>query len=324
MRQLVLWLCLLAAGPAFAADSVPSVDAVALLARANHAAGRLDYRGVFVRQRGDEISATRITHRRAGKRIQEKLESLDGRPSETVRNGNTLVTYLPGLQRKVVESRVQGPGFPAIAAPSAEHLARYYVAKIFAGERIAERPATALALDARDKYHFSYRFWFDTASGLLLRAQRVSEQGEVVEQVSFVDLTLGRQAASRVRATYTDTSGWRVVNLAAEPADLGGWTVSWLPGAFQRIGSVTRTMSSEAEAAGREVSQILFSDGLAGLSIFIEPWTPERSTSPLQLGAVNMVGKRYGKFWLTIVGEVPMAAIRQVADSVEFAQTFPR
>jgi sigma-E factor negative regulatory protein RseB len=39
----------------------------------------------------------------------------------------------------------------------------------------------------------------------------------------------------------------------------------------------------------------------------------------VQEGAVNMVCKRIGKFWLTIVGEVPMVAIRQVADTLEFS-----
>jgi sigma-E factor negative regulatory protein RseB len=38
----------------------------------------------------------------------------------------------------------------------------------------------------------------------------------------------------------------------------------------------------------------------------------------MQQGAMNIVGKRQGDYWLTIVGEVPPAAIRQVANSIEF------
>jgi sigma-E factor negative regulatory protein RseB len=69
----------------------------------------------------------------------------------------------------------------------------------------------------------------------------------------------------------------------------------------------------------RDVVQIVCSDGLASISVFIEPWSAARSQYPVQEGAVNMVGKRIGKFWLTIVGEVPMVAIRQVADTLEFS-----
>jgi len=69
----------------------------------------------------------------------------------------------------------------------------------------------------------------------------------------------------------------------------------------------------------RDVVHIVCSDGLASISVFIEPWSAARSQYPVQEGAVNMVGKRVGKFWLTIVGEVPMVAIRQVADTLEFS-----
>ena len=99
----------------------------------------------------------------------------------------------------------------------------------------------------------------------------------------------------------------------------------WLPPGFAPVGAWVRKLPSVTERGEqREVLQLLYSDGLAGLSIFVEPWSAERSARPLQLGAVNMLGKRVGRFWLTIVGEVPMATVRRVADSIEFAETSPR
>lgn len=320
MRLFVLSLCLLA-GPALAAAE-RATDALALLERARLAAERLDYTGVFVRQRGDEVSSARITHARNGKPVQERLENLDGEAAETLRSGRELTTYLPRQKRLVIESRSQVSGFPAMAAPDREQLARHYTARSFPADRVAGRAATAIALDPRDPYHFGYRFWIDAASGLLLRAQRMNEDGEVVEQVAFTQLTIGRQPPSRLKPAITDTRGWQVDNLVGRPIDLSRWKVRWVPGGFRRIAEVARTL--ESDSGKRDVAQILYSDGLAGLSIFIEPWRAERSASPLQFGALNMVGKRHGKFWLTIVGEVPMASIRQVADSVEFAETFPR
>lgn len=320
MRQFVLSLCLAVAGTAFAAPGTP--DALALLERSRQAAERLDYTGVFVRQRGNEVSSARITHARNGKPYQEKLENLDGPAVETLRRGGELVTYVPSQKRMVIESRAALSGFPAMMAPDREQLSRYYTTRFFEGDRVAGRMSTAIALDPRDAYRFGYRFWIDSATGLLLRAQRVSEKGEVVEQVAFTQLSLGRQPASRLKAGAGDTRGWQVDNFAGRPIDLSRWGVRWMPGGFRRVAELTRTL--ESASGRREVAQILYSDGLAGLSIFIEPWRADRSESPLQLGALNMVGKRHGKFWLTIVGEVPMASLRQVADSVEFAETFPR
>lgn len=319
MRLLVLSLCLLA-GPALAEQLAP--NALALLERARLSAERLDYSGVFVRQRGNEVSSARITHARNGKPVQERLENLDGEAAETLRRGGELMTYLPTQKRLVIESRSQISGFPALAAPEREQLARHYSARFFPGDRVAGRASTAIALDPKDAYRFGYRFWIDTATGLLLRAQRVNENGEVVEQVAFTQLSLGSQPTSRLKAATSDTRGWQVDNLVGRPIDLSRWKVRWVPGGFRRIAEVSRTL--ESDAGKREVAQILFSDGLAGLSVFIEPWRADRTASPLQFGALNMVGKRHGKFWLTIVGEVPMASIRQVADSVEFAETLPR
>lgn len=320
LRAACLWLCVLVASPALA---VPDTDAFALLDRARQAALRLDYSGVFYLQRGHEVGSTRIVHLHDGKPVQEKLERLDGPPSETLRRGDELTTYLPKQKRLLIETRSAVPGFPGLVPLRREQLQRYYLVRHFGGDRVAGRATTAIALDPRDGYHYGYRFWSDVSTGLLLRAQTVSEKGEVVEQIAFTELKIGGIAPSLLRPRAADIRGWRVERVAAKSIDLSAWRLGWVPGGFVPVASVARTLGS-ATGAGREVAQLLYSDGLAGLSVFIEPWTPERSASPLQLGALNMVGKRHGKFWLTIVGEVPMAAIRRVADAIEFAETSPR
>ena len=81
------------------------------------------------------------------------------------------------------------------------------------------------------------------------------------------------------------------------------------------------TVASPVAASGgaqRELIQLVYSDGLAAFSVFIEPGTRSRTEGSMQQGAMNITGKRQGEFWLTIVGEVPAAAIRQVANSIEF------
>ncbi|WP_081801534.1 MucB/RseB C-terminal domain-containing protein [Herminiimonas sp. CN] len=37
-----------------------------------------------------------------------------------------------------------------------------------------------------------------------------------------------------------------------------------------------------------------------------------------QQGAMTILGKRYGDFWLTIVGEVPVKSVMQLANSIEY------
>lgn len=108
------------------------------------------------------------------------------------------------------------------------------------------------------------------------------------------------------------------------PANLNEWTVTGMPVGFKKVRELKRMVTdapapkaTDTQVKRREVSQLVFSDGLAAISIFIEPSSQSRTEGSLQQGALNIVGKRQGDYWLTIVGEVPSAAIRQVANSIE-------
>jgi sigma-E factor negative regulatory protein RseB len=159
-----------------------------------------------------------------------------------------------------------------------------------------------------------------------LRAQTVNEAGDIVEQISFTQLAIGNVDRNKVKPSFPNTRGWRVENAVMTQADLSNWNVKRLPPGFRRTRELKRMVSDTplqtgAVPAQREVSQIVYSDGLAAISVFIEPGTQSRTEGSLQQGAMNVLGKRQGEFWLTIVGEVPSTAIRQVANSIEYKPT---
>jgi sigma-E factor negative regulatory protein RseB len=181
-------------------------------------------------------------------------------------------------------------------------------------------------LEPKDDLRYGYRLWAEKATGLLLRAQTVNEAGDIVEQISFTQLTIGNVDRNRVKPSFLNTRGWRVENAVMTHVDLSNWNVKRLPPGFHRTRELKRMVSDTPVQSGtlpaqREVSQIVYSDGLAAISVFIEPGTQSRTEGSLQQGAMNVVGKRQGEFWLTIVGEVPSTAIRQVANSIEYKPT---
>lgn len=298
-------------------------EGLRMLARAHDAAQSLSYSGTYVHQRGPEVRSLRIAHQRTANGTLEKIESLDGLPTETVRRGERVMTYLPQQRRILIQDREPGPAFPGLRALDAKRLTAHYRLRWLGDEQVAGRHASAWALEPRDALRYGYRFWADRASGLLLRAQTISEKAEVVEQAAFSQLATGALPAARFSASARDTRGWRTEEASGRPASaamVAAWHAGWLPPGFEPVGAWVRKLGPAAHRgdAERDVLQLLYSDGLAGLSVFIEPWSAERSARPLQLGALNMVGKRHGKFSLTIVGEVPMLAVRQVADAIEF------
>jgi sigma-E factor negative regulatory protein RseB len=67
-----------------------------------------------------------------------------------------------------------------------------------------------------------------------------------------------------------------------------------------------------------QVVQMMFSDGLSSISVFVEANLGNRTEGSLQQGAMTIMGKRQGNYWLTVVGEVPPETIRQVMESIQF------
>jgi sigma-E factor negative regulatory protein RseB len=65
--------------------------------------------------------------------------------------------------------------------------------------------------------------------------------------------------------------------------------------------------------------QWVFSDGLASVSLFVEPFDPQRHVqeSSAVVGATHSVSRRVGEHWLTVLGEVPEQTLRRFALALE-------
>ena len=325
---------------AAAAITATAVRAERQLERARDAALRLDYAGIVLQQLGPNAQTLRITHMADAIGLPgssdstgstgtsgstgahsdiTRVQPLEGPPRDMVRQGARVTWYLP-QERVVIHDQLTGtPGFPVLSFGSASALLAHYRTRSLINDRVAGRSSEVLQLQPVDGLRYGYRLWFDAATGLLLRFQSISEAGQVVAQTGFSQLAVWPTSAKRFQWREPDLRGWRTERAVTGPADPLAWSFR-LPEGFSRISASRRRVGNAPGSAGdaREVLQILCSDGLAGISIFIEPWSEASSARPVQHGAVNVIGKRVGRFWLTIVGETPMAALRLVADSVEF------
>jgi sigma-E factor negative regulatory protein RseB len=306
-----------------AAPNTEQQDAQAWLKKIQSSAQKLSYAGTFVYQQGAQMRTSRITHAMHGKREVEKLEILDGKPREYIRNNEEISCYLPESKSIRVEKRVTHDIFPAILGANPADLADHYQMKAVDTGRVAGHDTQIIALEPKDQLRYGYKLWAEKSTGLLLRAQTVDEKNDVVEQIAFTQIKIGPVDPASVKTSYADTHGWHIENATMSETDLSGWTVKEMPAGFKKIREMKRVIADSAAPgsnapAQREVSQIVYSDGLAAISIFIEPSTQGRTEGTMQQGAMNILGKRQGDFWITVVGEVPATAIRQVANSLEF------
>jgi sigma-E factor negative regulatory protein RseB len=299
------------------AQAQTSPDGIALLRKIYQATEKLSYAGTFVYQQGDRTETSRITRITGPGGDVERVEVLDGMPKEIVRTRDTVRCYLPESQTVKVERRTDDRAFPAMLPERVSDLARNYT--ITRGEtvRIAGYDCVAVVLTPKDDLRYGYKLWADTGSGMLLKARTFNGKGETVEQFTFTQFSIGSVPRERVRSRHA-SQNWRVEDAAVAPANLtrAGWSVGTeLPG-FRKVTEVTRRLGES-----RLVDQMVYSDGMAAMSIFIEPMGGRsEAVRPglSSLGAYHIYTREVANHVVTVVGEAPAASVQRLARQVEF------
>ncbi|WP_296656892.1 MucB/RseB C-terminal domain-containing protein [Paraburkholderia sp.] len=317
-------LTVLSAAAHAAAQPAPQ-DAAQWLDRIQQAAQQQNYEGTFVYQRGPFVQSSRITHygtKNDGE--YEQLESLDGKPRKLLRHNDDVYTFVPERKFCVVEKRQNKDAFPALLATSGDHVLSVYTPKMLGTDRVAGIESQVIALQPKDGYRFAYKFWADAKTGLLLRAQTIDPaSGQVLEQLSFTQIRIGVPLdKAPIVSGMHNTAGWTMVHPPLEPVDMEaqGWKFgSPVPG-FRKVRELRRPMAAtDANEPPIPVDQAVFSDGLAAISIFVEPVkNNSRKEGAGSNGATHVLVKRSGDYWITLLGEVPQSTLQQFASAIEY------
>ena len=320
MKSLVLTIACAAALCAFESQAQHAHDANGWLKKIYHATSNLSYTGTFVYQDGERSEASRVTRLVDASGNYEKLEALDGAQREVVRFKDEVKCYLPESQTVKIDKRTGVRSFPALLPAQISGLAENYRITKRGSARIANFDCQEIVLTPKDALRYGYQLWADKASGMLLRARVFNDKGETVEQFTFTELHVGqRPGRDKLRSALEARSkDWRVEQAAVEPANLAatGWTMkAEIPG-FHKVAEVMRRLTES-----RRVGQTVFSDGLAAVSVFIEPLAGR--AEPLQpgwssIGAVNIYSREVANHAVTVVGEAPAASVRRIAHTVEY------
>ena len=302
--------------PAHAAD-----EAQDWLLRIHRAPESLNYEGTFVYQHAGRLDTMRIFHRSADGAVTERLVSMTGPAREVIRNDKEVRCYLPDQKSIFVEQRRLGRSpLLAIVPDRLSDLTQNYSIQLGGSGRVAGRSAQQLTIRARDDYRYGYRLWADKDTGLLLRAELMSENGKKLEQFMFTQLNLGGDIMDSMLAAHTSGDGmsW----FRDDEVKEGGPTLSWkpaqLPSGFKLFRNVLRRLPRDE----RIVRQLVYTDSLAAVSVFIEDLgdaakSNELVEGPTTMGALNAVGRILDGHHVTVVGEVPAKTIIMISDSLE-------
>ncbi len=312
--------------PAPPQRSAAAGEVRAWLLRIHDAASRRNFQGTFVVSGGAGVASARIAHFWEGPNQYERIESLDGRQRKVFRHNDVVHTLWPGSQVAMIEQRGQISSFPALLQAGDDGIADWYEVRDEGLERVAGHEANVLAVKARDGHRYGYRLWADRASGLLLRADVLGESGNVLETSAFSDVAIGiRPQPDTVLSAMRKLDGYRIVRPVLTPTFLEseGWVVRQVAPGFRRVSCVSRQIDTPGESGTDPplppVIQTIYSDGLTYVSVFIEPFRPERHARPMlaTMGATATLSRRHGDWWITVVGDTPPATLKLFAAALE-------
>ena len=292
-------------------------DAMAWLKKIAAASRQINYAGTFVYQHGNQVETSRIAHFVDAGGEHEKLETLDGPPREIVRNNDNVTCYLPASKTVVIEKRT-AHRFPALLPEQLSGIADNYIVKKGDQDRVAGYDCQVIVLEPRDNLRYGHKYCAEHGSGLPLRARAFNEKNEMVESFAFTQLTIGSGISrDMLKSRYAGkTQSWRVDKSALEQSEASadtGWLLRDQPAGFKKLTEMTRSI------AGRSVriSHIVYSDGLAAVSVFIEPMPKSPPPAgPTYQGAVNIYVKPQADQMVTVVGETPARTVKQIAESL--------
>lgn len=290
------------------------------LAKMGRAVQTTNYEGTVIRVKDSAVEVLKVVHVVADGVVREKIVTQEGNGLEIIRNGNEVHCILPDKKSVLVDEwNEQSRLFSTLPSSDIQFGTQYDV--LFDGKaRVAGRKAVILAVKPHDEYRFGHRIWLDKKTGFPLKTMLIGADGGEIEQVKFADITLGQEIqASALQPTHSiDGFRWiteeprRKVTRAVESP----WDSDGLPAGFQ-------VLSSHAEqlpGSDASVTHILLGDGIADVSVFVQPTDSEQPAQRSRVGASHSFSYTVDGHVVTAVGDVPAATVEQIARSMQPAQ----
>jgi sigma-E factor negative regulatory protein RseB len=303
---------------------VEARETKAWLSRIQEAANKRNFQGTVVVSSGGSVASSRIAHFCESGDQFERIDSLDGQVRHVFRHNDVVHTVWPHKRVAVIEQRDQSNSFPALLQAGHDRVTDFYAVKAVALERVAGHEANVLLMRSKDNLRYGYRLWAEKSTGLLLRSEVLGERGEVLESSAFSDVTIGvKPQPETVLQPVKKLDGYTTIRSKQVPVHLEaeGWQVtSSVPG-FKMVSCVKRPfdLPKAQGAGGEQMLQAVYSDGLTTVSIFIEPYNPERHNRPMTtaIGATQTLMHRQGDWWVTVMGDVPAPTLRLFATGLQ-------
>jgi len=281
----------------------------------------LNYDISFIYQRDGISEPMRLVHAFENGRERERLVHLNGQPREVVRENDSVVAYFPNRPPVVLDKAPTPTNWTRSLVDNLNQKKPVYRVMDAGEGRVAGRRARQINVLSLDQQRHGYRLWLDIETNLLLRSdlvdanERILEQWQVVS-VQILDKVPEESLAVSFKSPAPNSAVQVLSNKATTPSlknEASKWQVSWLPEGFEFKNRQWQQTSSQP------IEHLLFSDGLAAISVYIGQPLPQGVNFARQIRKGGMVIYEVANSsqHVTIVGDIPAETARKIALSVQ-------
>lgn len=286
------------------------------LERMSESLATRNYDGRYLHVRNSRTETFRIIHRVEKGKVTERLISVDG-GREIIRNQDEVQFYFPDRRMVVVEKRTDARAMATVPIYS-EQLEAHYSVERGAFKKALGRRTQVILVQPRDALRYGYRLWLDDETAMPLMSQLCDRNGNVIEQIVFAELNFRERIAADQVKPGISGEGFRWITQDTQEPRMArgplGWNMIRLPPGFR----VTTWRVQIIAGSNVPVRHVVLSDGLASVSVFIEPRSPqtEAMRGLAKVGAAFAYSLDLGAHQVTAVGEVPAATVEAIAEAV--------
>ena len=272
-----------------------SPDAAHWLKRIGPALTQQNYQGTLVMVSGSNMETLGVFHAFENGRERMRLVTLTGPHREVIRDDTLVISIGAQIGAVGYDADSEGRWNPAEQFAEAGKL-KSYKAKLGGNGRVADRDCQIVDLQVHDSWRYGYRLWLDKQTALPLRIAVLGENGQPLEQMVFTELRMGSPPDAADLRPSTQQGLRRVQTLSPGNQADPGWRVVSPPAGF--------TLRAARRLGGSV--QLLYSDGLANVSIYIEPMPASlNGESAMRRGAVNAHSAWHAGRRIVAIGKVP-------------------
>jgi len=290
-----------------------------VLKKSAYAARELNYEGQFIYVNGEQTRTVDITHMNYGGHEVARNVVLDANQREVYSKGNDIVILQPTTKNVIIKKRRGKNLFPAMLPTDLSTIKANYSAELAGTEFVANREAQIVELMPADAYRYRYKVWIDAKFGLVLKMTLLNGSNKTLEQIYFNKLNMLHSQKLNWFEPKLDMSK-RYVAEKDTPVTMvdNDWQVTDLPAGYQKINHIQR----QVHGKNKMVDQMVFSDGLASVSVFIEPLVKGQRPKKghMLMGSTNMCANVIQGHQVIVVGEVPEKTVQTIARAVRLKQ----